>query len=401
MTISRGALLHVLCGTLSLVCLSGHLLHHWMALLSRGWKTFPDGGAGAVLIVLVPGDWRLLVLALLLRDIITDLNLGSNITTNRSGGWFTSRLTCDGTFLHGYFLGSDARDQDTTSSWLLPAVFDGNWRTMLSFGVVAFNLGNLVTIDVGNIEAVLLGDWTTLSLVFLLAVGSWDISALLLLDSVTNLLGDITTVLFGNLATFLLRNLAAFLLWNIVALLFVSNLLANLLVDSVALLTISCVTFFLVGSFTLAMVLSPAFLLWNSVTLPVIDNFTVLLRNIFTNLIMDVLTFLLVGDLAVSNEVGDALPLHHRLTLVLEPDAALSVVLGGTLFIVDGFFLVLRKIDTLELGSTVAFLVLDLGTLLVDVIGSITLLPVPDGTNLLVGVLLDRSLSDGTGSFLS
>merc|ERR1712112_234426 len=185
------------------------------------------------------------------------------------------------------------------------------------------------------------------------------------------------------------------------ALLFVSNLLANLLVDSVALLTISCVTLLLLGSFTLAMVLSPAFLLWNSVTLSVIDNFTVLLRNIFTNLIMDVLTFLLVGDLAVSNEVGDALPLHHRLTLVLEPDATLSVVLGGTLFIVDGFFLVLWKIDTLELGSTVAFLVLDLGTLLVDVIGSITLLPVPDGTNLLVGVLLDRSLTDGTGSFLS
>merc|ERR1712114_152614 len=146
-----------------------------MALLSRGWKTFPNGGAGAVLIVLVPGDWRLLVLALLLRDIITDLNLGSYITTNRFGGWFTSWLASDGTFLHGYFLGSDARDQDTTSSRLLPAVFDGNWRTMLSFGVVAFNLGNLMTIDVRNVEAMLLGDWTTLSLVFLLAVGSWDI----------------------------------------------------------------------------------------------------------------------------------------------------------------------------------------------------------------------------------
>merc|ERR1719420_882207 len=173
------------------------------------------------------------------------------------------------------------------------------------------------------------------------------------------------------------------------------------MVKSATLSTRRFVTFLLVGSFALAMVLSPAFLLWNSVTLPVIDNFTVLLSNIFTNLIMDVLTFLLVGDLAVSNEVGDTLPFHHRLTLVLEPDAALSVVLGGTLLILDGFFLVLRKIDTLELGSTVAFLVLDLGTLLVDVIGSITLLPVPDGTNLLVGVLLDRSLPDGTGSFLS
>ena len=82
MTIARGTFLHVLCCTLGLVCLPGHLLHHGMTLLSRGWKTFPDRGAGAVLIVLVPGDWRLLVLALLLRDIITDLNLGSYITTN-------------------------------------------------------------------------------------------------------------------------------------------------------------------------------------------------------------------------------------------------------------------------------------------------------------------------------
>ena len=82
MTIWSCALLHILGGALGLVSLPGHLLHHGMTLLSRGWKTFPDGGAGAVLIVLVPGDWRLLVLALLLRYIITDLNLGSYITTN-------------------------------------------------------------------------------------------------------------------------------------------------------------------------------------------------------------------------------------------------------------------------------------------------------------------------------
>jgi len=67
MTISRGTLLHILGGTLSLVGLPGHLLYHGMTLLSGGWKTFPDGGALAVFIVLVPGDWSLLVITPFLR----------------------------------------------------------------------------------------------------------------------------------------------------------------------------------------------------------------------------------------------------------------------------------------------------------------------------------------------
>jgi len=73
MTISRGTLLHILCGTLSLVCLPGHLLHNWMTLLSSGWKTFPDGGALTVFIILVPGDGGLLVITPLLRYIVANL----------------------------------------------------------------------------------------------------------------------------------------------------------------------------------------------------------------------------------------------------------------------------------------------------------------------------------------
>ena len=82
MTISRSTFLHILGGTLGLVSLLGHLLHHVVTLLSGGWKTFLDGGALAVFIILVPGDWSLLGLASLLRYIITDLTLGSNITAN-------------------------------------------------------------------------------------------------------------------------------------------------------------------------------------------------------------------------------------------------------------------------------------------------------------------------------
>jgi len=185
------------------------------------------------------------------------------------------------------------------------------------------------------------------------------------------------------------------------ALLLVPNLLADLLVDGVAFLSIGGVTLLLIRSVALTSVLSPALLLWNFVTLSVIDNLAILVRNIFTDFIVDILAFLLVGNLTVSDEVGDTLPLPHRFTLVLKPDGTLSVILGGTLFFVDSFLDVLRKLDTLKLGSAVAFLILDCGTLLLDVLGVLALLPVVDGTDLLVGVLLDRSLSYGTRSLLS
>ena len=136
-------------------------------------------------------------------------------------------------------------------------------------------------------------------------------------------------------------------------------------------------------------------------TLSVIDNLAILVRNIFTDFIVDILAFLLVGNLAVSDEVGDTLPLPHRFTLVLKPDRTLSVILSRTLFFVDSFLDVLGKLDTLQFCSTVAFLILDLGTLLLDVLGVLTLLPVMDGTDLLVGILLDRSLAYGTFLLLS
>ena len=83
MTISWScALLHILGGTLGLVDLSGHLLHHRMTLLSGGWKTFPDCAALTVFIVLVPGNWGLLVITPLLRNIVANLDIGRNITTN-------------------------------------------------------------------------------------------------------------------------------------------------------------------------------------------------------------------------------------------------------------------------------------------------------------------------------
>ena len=72
----------------------------------------------------------------------------------------------------------------------------------------------------------------------------------------------------------------------------------------------------------------PALLLWNLATLSVIDDLAIFVWDILTDFIIDVLTFFLVGDLALGNEVGHTLPLPHRLTLVLEPDRTLSVILS-------------------------------------------------------------------------
>jgi len=108
MTISRGTLLHILGGTLSLVCLPGHLLHHGMTFLSGGWKTFLDSAALTFFIILVPGDWSLLVITPLLRYIIANLTIGRNISTNRSGCRLTYWPAGDGTLLRRHLLGSDA-----------------------------------------------------------------------------------------------------------------------------------------------------------------------------------------------------------------------------------------------------------------------------------------------------
>ena len=127
---------------------------------------------------------------------------------------------------------------------------------MLRVGVVAFNLGNLVTADVRNIEAVLSGDWTTLPGRSLLALSSWNIPALFLLNSVTNLFRNIATILLWDLAAFLLRNRPTVLFWNIMTLLFIPNLLTDLLVDGVAFLSIGGVTLLLIRSVALTSVLS-------------------------------------------------------------------------------------------------------------------------------------------------
>jgi len=208
-------------------------------------------------------------------------------------------------------------------------------------------------------------------------------------------------VFLGNLPTLLLGDIATFLTWNFMAFGLIPNLLADLLVGGVTLLSIGGVALLLISCITFTFILSPAFLLWNLMTLSFIDNHTILVRNVFTDLIFHILTFFLVENFAVWFKVSDTLPLFHIFTFVLECYCTLIVILSGTFLFMNSFLDNLWNLDTLKLGSAVTFLVRDCGTFLMDVLDIIALLLVMDGTSLLICVFLNRFLLDFTSLSLS
>ena len=93
-----------------------------------------------------------------------------------------------------------------------------------------------------------------------------------------------------------------------------------------------------------------------------------------THFILNILAVLLVDYLTVSDQVGGTPRLLHGLAHVLVLRAALGVKLRGALLLMTGFLVVLGKIYTLELGSVIALLIIDLAALFVYVLDSLTFL---------------------------
>jgi len=225
-----------------------------------------------------------------------------------------------------------------------------------------------------------------------------------LLNIGTFLLGDIATFFLGNIFAFLFRDVTALLGWNISTLLRVVNLLADLLVDGVALLGVNSVAFFTIDSITLLSVDSVAFtlghilafFLGDSVTLPLIDHGTLLLRNLFANLVLDSLALPIVDDLALSHGAGGALLLCHGLALGLIPGGAGLGGLCGARFLVEGFLDGSWDVDALQFLSIEALLLLNSRTLLVDIIGRRAVPLDLNGTFSSLNLFLDRSLGDLT-----
>jgi len=399
--VTRRTFLHILGGALSLVRGLWHLLNHVIALLSRGWETLLDGDIRALLVILHLLNRNLLVLANLLGYIVTDFTSRWNIMTNSVRGGFTSLLVNDRTLLFSHFLDADAGNKETELSWLVSAVLDRNLVTGLHGDFATFNLGNLVALELGNIGALLLGNWTALLVSCLLAFGSGDILAFFLLDGITYSLRDIVTELVRNLATFLLGHVMTLLAGDVLALLLIVNLLADLLVDSVTFLSVGGLTFLLVVGLTLTTMFSPTLLFWDLVALPIVDNLAVLLWNILTNLVLNISALLLEDNVALGCKVSHAPLLRHRFTFVLIPCGTLLVILRGTLFLMDSFLDILWKTDTLELGGIVAFLVGNLGALLLYVIDSVTILLVVERAHHLGSVVTHWPLGYLTSPFLS
>merc|ERR1719450_1737460 len=213
----------------------------------------------------------------------------------------------------------------------------------------------------------------------------------------------------GGIFAFLLGDVTTLLDWNILAFLGVVNLLADLLVDSIALLGVDSVTFLAVDSVALPLVDGVAlalghvlaFFLWNGVTLSLIDNGALLLRNIFANLVLNGLALPLVHDLALGDSVGGALLLCHGLALGLEPGGAGLASLCGARFLMEGFLDGSWHNDALQFLGIEALLLLHGGTLLGDVIYRGTFILDLNGTFSSLNLFLNRFLSDLTLPLLS
>merc|ERR1712235_65741 len=113
---------------------------------------------------------------------------------------------------------------------------------------------------------------------------------------------------------------------DITALLLVVVLLAHPSCHRITFLAVDSFAFLAVDSVTLTVGHIPAFLFRNLGALSIIDDTTLLRRNIFTDLIMNSLTLLLVDNLALSLSSRCALLFLNRVTSILESVTALLIV---------------------------------------------------------------------------
>merc|ERR1712114_108816 len=255
--------LSVLGLALLLVGLPGHLLHHVGALLPGHGDTLPASSIGTFLLVNVFGHGGGSVLTDLLGSVTAHLTRSVHVIANLSGYWAALLVIHNRTLLLVDLLGAYTWNQstDTERSWL--AVLDRNLLTMLTIQHLAVNLGNLTALEFRNVSALLSRERATLSGSSFRALSSWNILALFPLDSFTLPLLDVGTFLLGNLTTLFLWHVVALLGRNLPALFRVVDLLTDLLVDGVTLLGIDSVTFLAIDSIALLGVHSVALALRN------------------------------------------------------------------------------------------------------------------------------------------
>jgi len=136
---------------------------------------------------------------------------GVDVITNQFRDWATLLVGDHGTLLLGNLLGSNAWNHvaDTQRSWA--AILDWDFLTGLSVGHLAVNLGHLATLEIRNISTLLSGEGATHPGGRFGALGSGNILAFFLLDSLALSLIDIGTFFSGDIPTIFLGNVTALL----------------------------------------------------------------------------------------------------------------------------------------------------------------------------------------------
>ena len=109
--------------------------------------------------------------------------------------------------------------------------------------------------------------------------------------------------------------------------------------------------------------------------MPLIDHRALLLWNIFTDFVLNSVTFSVMDNLAFGHSVGDTLLLGHGLALPLVPGGALLDSLGVARFFMSCLLNSSGDIDTFQLLGVEALFLLHGRALLADIIccGTISL----------------------------
>ena len=133
---------------------------------------------------------------------------------------------------------------------------------------------------------------------------------------------------------------------------------------------------------------------------PLVDHTAVLGGNILADLILDSLALPLIDHLTLGLGPGGALLLHDGGALLLVPGAALLVKLSGAFLLVDGLLDSPGQVDALHLRDSVTLFFELLLASLLNIIGSLAILPVLEAALLTGDGFLNRLLGDLTLALL-
>merc|ERR1712142_659332 len=158
------------------------------------------------------------------------------------------------------------------------------------------------------------------------------------------------------------------------------------------------VAFLAIDGLALATRNIPTLLFGDLRALSITDNSTLLGGNVLADLILDSGALLLIDNFTFSLSTSCTLLLHNWRTLVFIPGGAFLIKFSGAFFFMNGFLDSSWHTDTLQLRDVVTLLILNRATLLPGILSSLTVLSglgsaLPSRNSLLNSSLGDLTLA--------